>query len=198
MMLVPLACATPRGGSKDEKRDFVVEQTRQTLESFYAARPELRKRVEASAGYAVFTNVNVKVLLLGGGHGYGLAVNQATRQKTFMRMGQIGAGPGLGLTDLRLLFLFRSKADFDSFLTKGLEFSGRGEAIATAGDLGAAVETGAAAGTSGASVGATGKAGKALPGALGAGMEIYRMTQAGVSLQAQVTGTRYWKDSSLN
>jgi len=70
-----------------------VEQTRQTLESFYAARPELRKPVEASAGYTVFTNVNVKVLLLGGGHGYGLAVNQTTRQKTYMQMGQIGAMP---------------------------------------------------------------------------------------------------------
>lgn len=87
MMLLPLACATPRGGSKDEKRSFVVEKTTQTLESFYAARPELRKRVEASAGYAVFTNLNVKLLLLGGGHGYGLAVNRATGRAARRRWG---------------------------------------------------------------------------------------------------------------
>ena len=47
LLLLPVACATPRGRDVDEKRDFVVEETTKTLDSFYAARPELRKRVEA-------------------------------------------------------------------------------------------------------------------------------------------------------
>jgi lipid-binding SYLF domain-containing protein len=198
LLLLPVACATPRGRDADAKRSFVDEQTKQTLESFYAARPELRRRVEASAGYAVFTNVNIKVLLLGTGHGYGLAVDRATGKQTYMRMLQLGAGPGLGVTDLRLLFVFKSKAAFEGFLTKGLEFGGRAEVAATAGDLGAAAETGANVGPRGASLGATGKTPAALPGAVGAGMEVYRITKSGVSLQAQVAGTRYWRDGSLN
>jgi len=31
-----------------------------------------------------------------------------------------------------------------------------------------------------------------------AGIQIYRVTEAGVSLHAQVTGTRCWKGGSLN
>ena len=198
LLLLLLACATPRGRDVDEKRDFVVEETTKTLDSFYAARPELRKRVEAAAGYAVFTNVNVKVLLLGTGHGYGLAVDQGTKEQTYMRMLQVGAGPGLGLSDLRLLFVFGNPSAFESFLAKGLEFGGRAEAAATAGSVGGSAETGANLGTSGASLGATGKAPGALPGAVGAGMQVYRITKSGVSLQAQVSGTRYWRDGSLN
>ena len=143
LLLLLLACATPRGRDVDEKRDFVVEETTKTLDSFYAARPELRKRVEAAAGYAVFTNVNIKVLLLGTGHGYGLAVDQGTKRQTYMRMLQVGAGPGLGLSDLRLLFVFGNTSAFESFLTKGLEFGGRAEAAATAGSVGGSAETGA-------------------------------------------------------
>ena len=30
------------------------------------------------------------------------------------------------------------------------------------------------------------------------GMTIYQMTEAGVVLSATVSGTKYWKDSSLN
>ena len=30
------------------------------------------------------------------------------------------------------------------------------------------------------------------------GMEIYQFTESGVSLQATVQGTKYWKDSKLN
>ena len=30
------------------------------------------------------------------------------------------------------------------------------------------------------------------------GMEIYQFTESGVSLQATVQGTKYWKDSNLN
>lgn len=169
-----------------------------TLDSFYAARPELRQRVDGSAGFAVFTNLNVKVLLLGTGHGYGLAVDQATKKRIFMRMLQLGAGPGVGVTDLRLLFIFKDQAAFDWFVTKGLEISGRAEAAATAGKLGASAEMGANVGPRGASAGATGKTPAALPGALGAGVEVYRVTQSGVSLQAQVAGTRYWRDGSLH
>jgi hypothetical protein len=29
-------------------------------------------------------------------------------------------------------------------------------------------------------------------------MQIYQFTESGISLQATVAGTKYWKDSSLN
>ena len=45
---------------------------------------------------------------------------------------------------------------------------------------------------------AGGKLGDSMATSTGAGMEIYRLTQAGVSLQAQVAGTKYWKDGTLN
>ena len=190
-------CATPKGSSPAEKRQFVDGQTAKTLEAFYEARPQLRSKLASAGGYAVFSTVNVKFLLLGTGHGYGRA-RRADGAPTYMRMAQLGAGPGLGMTDVRLLFVFADRAAFQRFVDMGIEFSGRAEAAATSGGAGVAVGASGAAGGGGVSADAGGKLGESMAASTGAGMEIYRLTQAGVTLQAQVAGTKYWKDGKLN
>jgi len=53
---------------------------------------EGRQAIATSAGYAVFSNFGMKILVAGSGSGKGLAVNSKTRVETFMKMFEVQAG----------------------------------------------------------------------------------------------------------
>jgi lipid-binding SYLF domain-containing protein len=191
-------CAAPRGTTITDKQQFVRSMRDRTLAELYASRPDLRRRVEDAAGYAVFSNVNIHVLLLSTGHGYGMAVDNRTGEETFMRMAALGAGFGAGLKDLRAVFVFPSDYTFRRFVNEGWEFAGGAEAAATSDDVGGAVGAGAQAGAGGAKAGVSGKHRSTGYAAVNEGMEIYRITRAGVALHATLAGTKYWSDRNLN
>src|SRR5678815_1048407 len=61
--------------SKDEKRAEVRKMAQETLGKLYSVQPSAKKAIESSAGYAVFSNFGMKILVAGGGSGDGVAVN---------------------------------------------------------------------------------------------------------------------------
>lgn len=203
LFLALAGCATPKGETVDDKRAYVRNMRDEALADLYRAKPELRARLEKAAGYGVFSDISVKILLVGSGHGYGVVVDNKTGTETYMRMAQVGVGYGLGLKDFRAVFLFKDKGTLDSFVEKGWDFGGTAEAAATTGGSGVAAggqtsvgAAGAAAGTGGA-YGGGGKAGESQE-SLGGPLEVYVFTKSGISLQAMVAGTKYWKDGELN
>jgi lipid-binding SYLF domain-containing protein len=198
LAMLATACATPKGSTVAEKRAAVNDMASQTLQSFYAASPALRKKVSSAAGYAVFSSVKTHLLLVAAGHGYGVAVSNATGKRTYMRMARLGGGPGLGLASVRVLFVFHSAGALRSFIDTGFEVAGEAQAAATAGDVGAAASAGASVGSSGGAGTAGAKAGGAVTGSGGTGMDVYQLTEAGAALEAVVSGTKYWKDGKLN
>jgi lipid-binding SYLF domain-containing protein len=68
----------------------------QTLQRLYKLQSGARQAIQNSGGYAVFSNFGMKILVLGGGKGEGVAVNKETRQETFMKILEVQAGLGLG------------------------------------------------------------------------------------------------------
>lgn len=62
------------------------------------------KSVKKTAGYAVFSNFGMKILLAGGGSGKGIAVDNKSKQGTFMKMIEVQAGFGMGIKKFRLIF----------------------------------------------------------------------------------------------
>lgn len=192
-------CATPRGGSSMDKQAYVREMRDKTLNDFFAAQPDLRNRVNEAAGYGVFSNVNVTLLFISSGHGYGVVKDNATGKETYMRMAGLGAGLGAGLKDFRALFVFPTAAALDKFVTEGWEFGGQAEGAVTAGDKGVAAggHASAASGGAAAGTGAKAQSASAVPSAAGA-IEIYRLTDTGLALHATVDGTKYWRDGELN
>jgi lipid-binding SYLF domain-containing protein len=96
----------PRGNSNAEKKANVRKQRDEMLAQLYAAKPDMKKVLKKSAGYATFKQVNVNLLLLATANGYGVVVNNKTHQETFMRMGSLGGGVGAGLKDVRVIFVF--------------------------------------------------------------------------------------------
>jgi lipid-binding SYLF domain-containing protein len=197
-LALSLACAKPRGGSASEKRAYVRTMRNEALADFYKANPGLRSRVQNAAGYAVFSDVSVKVFVVATGHGYGLAVDNQSGRETFMRVASAGGGVGMGIKDMRALFVFHDRNALRTFIEEGLEFGGQAEVAATAGDVGVAAGTQVAATEAGASGGLGGRSGETLSEAAGAGVSVDRLTQTGAAASATLSGTKYWKDKELN
>ena len=147
------------------------------LAELYQKKPEAREKIANAAGYGTFSNININLLLVSTGNGYGIVHNNATGDETFMKMRMIGVGLGAGAKDFRAVMIFKNQDVLRKFIEEGWEFGGHADAAAKADD------TGAEAGVAGEVTG---------------NMEIYNFTESGIALQATVAGTKYWKDAELN
>jgi lipid-binding SYLF domain-containing protein len=170
-------CGHPKGHSATERREYVQNMKQTTLDDFYARKPELKQKVESSAGYGVFSTVGFTAFFVGGGDGYGVVVDKANNKETYMRMLRGSAGIGLGVKDFRVLVIFHSQDVMDTFVNKGWQFSGEGEASAKASERGGAAET---------------------SGNMAKNVELYELTSSGLSASATVGGTKFWRDKELN
>jgi hypothetical protein len=84
LYLALFACSTaPKTQSqKDAQRDSMRAVTEQTLDSLYKNEPAAKGAVAGAAGYAVFSDFGFKVMFMGGAHGKGMAVSNATKRET--------------------------------------------------------------------------------------------------------------------
>lgn len=164
--------------AKIQKERAEVRKMRdQALATIYKHKPELKAKVAAAPGYAVFTDYGITIFFVGGAGGRGIAVNNHTKKETFMNMGQASAGLGLGVKDVRLLFIFKTQKAFDYVVEKGWEFGGGGTAAAAVSDKGASTAAGAD---------------------FGEQVEKYGIAKNGLMFETTLTGTKYWKSSDLN
>jgi lipid-binding SYLF domain-containing protein len=155
-----------------EKRAKIDEVADEALEALFEKSDNAKKLYDQAYGYAVFDNLKIAFGISGGG-GTGVAVNKASGQRTYMKMGTGGIGLGLGGQKYQVVFFFEKEGGFTSFVEKGW----KAEAGARA-----------AAGTEGASADTT----------FHDGMAIYQMTDKGLMANADISGTKYWKYKKLN
>ena len=175
--VVIAGCSKPVGTSPAEKRDFAQKMRKDTLAELYEEKPEAKAKIADAAGYGVFSNININLLLLSSGNGYGIVHEAATGEDTYMKMRALGVGFGAGAKDFRAVIIFKSQEALDTFTTKGWEWGGHADAAAKSEDKGGEVSGQAEV---------TGS------------MEIYTFTEAGIALQATVAGTKYWRDKELS
>ena len=149
----------------------------ETLQRLYREVPAAKKKIKNAAGYGVFANANVNVILVSAGGGYGVVVDNSTGRRTYMKMGLGGLGLGIGAKDCRQVLIFYSKGTLRQFIESGWEFGGHADATAKAGETGGELSG---------------------EGIIDSGIEAYSMTETGLALQATVTGTKYWKAKDLN
>ena len=176
-LLVLLAgCATTGASTQSEKRQAILQMKQEVLSDLYKVRPDARSSVMRAPGYAVFSNANVNVVLASFSGGEGVVKNNATGKHTYMKMGEVGVGFGLGVKDFRAVLVFHDRETMERFVRSGWEFGAHADAAAKAGTKGGAV------------------AGELLLD----GITVYQLTESGLALQATLKGTKYWKDSALN
>ena len=161
-----------------EWQAYIRMRRDETLRDLYKVQPKARWEIMSAKGYAVFTSLNVNLLLASvtGGRGI-LHENGVIGKDTYMRMAQGGVGFGLGVKDFRAVFIFDDKTVMDKFLNNGWQFGAEADAAAKGGGAGAAGS------------GAVG---------IAPGLRVYQLTENGLALQATVHGTKYWRDEFVN
>jgi len=148
----------------------------QVLSDLYKAKPDVRAQLDNASGYAVFSNASINVILASFGGGFGVVKDNRNGKHTYMKMGEVGIGFGVGVKDIRVIFVFHSADALNRFTENGWSFGGHADATAKAGDMGGAV------------------GGEAIID----NVTIYQLTESGLALQATIKGTKYWRDSELN
>ena len=169
------ACVS--GSTVSEKRANIQKMRAETLAKLYKLEPGAQTRIQKAAGYAVFSNIGVNVILFSAGGGWGVVHDNKSGKNTYMKMGSAGIGLGLGVKDFRGVFVFTGRKYIDWFVNKGWDASAQADAAAKAGAKG------------GAWAGAVDVA---------PGIKLYQITEHGLALQATIQGTKYWKDGELN
>ena len=163
--------------SADEQRQELQDSRKSALDQLYAERPPAREVLGSAKGYAVFSSVGINVLLVSTENGGGILHDNTTGKDTYMKMFSAGGGIGMGVKDFSLIFVFHTQEAMDSFQESGWDFSGQADANAETSSQGAGAETSATV----------------MPGT-----SIYKLTKAGLALQATLQGTKFWADDDLN
>ena len=174
--LIAGGCATMSGTTPAEKRQSILQMKDEVLTELFKAKPDVRAQIKKAPGYAVFSNVNVNIILASFGGGYGLAKRNWSGKYTYMKMGEVGIGLGAGIKDFRIVMIFHTRAALEDFIENGWAFGGQADAAAKASDKGGALGTEVVINNA----------------------TIYQLTKSGLALQATIKGTKYWKDVELN
>lgn len=158
-------------------RQQVREMAHDALARLYEIQPAARFVIEHAAGYGVFSTFGIKLLFAGGSQGKGVVFNNRTGRQTFMRMVGLQAGLGLGIKQDRLIFVFETTSALDQFVRQGWEFGASTSIAATADG-----------------------AGGMLSGAVSVspGVFVYQITDTGLAAQITASGTKFFRDDSLN
>jgi lipid-binding SYLF domain-containing protein len=162
----------------EEWRIYLRYRRDEVLRELYKIQPKARAEIAHAKGYAVFTNLNVNLILASFTGGRGIVhENGLFGKDTFMCMGQGGIGFGMGVKDFRIVFIFDNRQVLDKFLNSGWQFGAEADAAAKGGGAGAAAS-----------------------GAIGVapGLRVYQLTENGLALQATVHGTKFWRDNFVN
>lgn len=169
--------AAKKEPTKAQKQADVRKTVNETLNRLYKLQPTSKEVIAKAAGYAVFSNFGMKIFFAGGGSGKGIAVNNATKKETFMKMLEVQAGLGMGVKKFRLVWVFQTEEALSSFINSGWELGSQATAAAQYDDKGA------------------GMAGAV---AISKGVWLYQLTDDGLAVELTAKGTKYYKDDDLN
>ena len=160
-----------------KERAEIDKLSSQALERLYDKVPAAREAISDAYAYATLSNTGMKLGLLGDAHGRGVAINNRTGERIYMRMRENNVGLGLGITEYDLVFVIANKDAWTSFVKNNWKMGGAMEASASDGVAGGALE------------GAT---------IVRDGVWVYQVTKKGLSLEATFKGTNIYPDKNLN
>lgn len=171
-----VGCASMGDGSVATKRQKILDMREAALNQLYREKPDTRSQIQSAAGYGVFSNANINLLIVSAGTGYGVVKDNRSGNQTYMNMAEGGVGLGLGAKDYKIIMVFHNANALNNFVENGWTFGGNADAAAKAGEKGKSVEAEAYYGD----------------------VSVYTFTEAGLALQATIKGTKFWKDDKLN
>jgi lipid-binding SYLF domain-containing protein len=156
-----------------QEREKLVDMAKMTIDHLRMTRPEAARLLDDAYGYAVFDTTKGGLIVTGvGGTGVAMKI-KGKNEPTFMHVGGAGVGLGAGLENYKLALLFHDQKVYDEFV---------------AGEWNASASAQAAAGREGHAEEANWENGVAM----------FRVTDAGLIAQIDVSGLKFWSSDKLN
>ena len=145
------------------------------LARLLAENSEAAGAYENSAGYAVFDMRRVSIFPLSAGYGRGVAVASPDGARTYLQMGTggVGAAFGIGGFESQFVIMFETPVDFERFVENGYD---------------ASADAGAMEGTERTTTEVK----------FTDGRSFFVLSKTGWRVNANASGTKYWKDDDLN
>jgi len=177
LILAGSGCSLNPPATPAQQRLKINSMADGAMSNFYAQYPKSRNVVRNAAGFAVFDISGGKILYGGMDHGEGVVVDNATSKRIYMKMLELQPGFGFGISNSRLVFIFKTRAALKDFVTSGWQFSTRMSAAAKNEDQGGAFDLGYA---------------------INADTTVFQMTEKGALVGVSITGAKYWLNDDLN
>ena len=167
------AFAQDREHQKDEKQKAELRtHADEALQKLFKEVKGSKQLYDKAAGYAVIKVTKAGFFVSGSG-GAGVAVDKATKQTTYMKMGAAGAGLTFGASKFDMVFLFQTKDRLDQFVSGGWDSAAGAKATAGKDSASAASD-------------------------FFDGQIVYTLSDKGLMASADISGTKYWADDDLN
>ena len=158
--------------NQQAKQAKIDETAKGSLDEVLKESKGAKELYNNSYGWAAFDNLKIAWGFSGGG-GNGVAVNRKSGARTYMKVGTVCVGLGVGAQKYQVVFLFQDEKTFRNFVDKGWQADATAQA--TAGTAGVGGQTGFVN-----------------------GIAIYQITDKGLMASADIAGTKYWQNKKLN
>ena len=117
----------------DEQREKLNQMSEEVLTRMYEKYSESKSAVKDSYAYCTISSSSVKFGFWGDDHGRGVAVNNRTNEKIYVRMKEVSVGVNFGAKEYDLLFIIRNKAAWERFISGNIKFGSEVSAQASDG-----------------------------------------------------------------
>ena len=121
----------------DQLRAKLNDMSQQVLSRMYEKYPSSRSAVQNVYAYCTISASSVKWGFWGDEHGRGVAVNQDTGKRIYVKMKEVSLGVNFGAKEYDLLFLITNKTAWDKFISGNIKFGSEASAQASDGVTGA-------------------------------------------------------------
>jgi len=133
-----IGCATVPGKTGTDQVQTIDDLIGKTLLDLERMDPKNKEAIAQSVGYVIMNNKITKIPAVGAGAGYGVAVDNKTGKKTYLRMTRFDVGAGWGARSVRPVLIFHDEKKFHDFIDGMIDINIGAEASAKVGESGAA------------------------------------------------------------
>ena len=173
MLIMPTVSAK----SVEKERAEIDELSQKVLTRLYEKYPSAKRVIKSCYGYSTLGATGTQLGFTGDSHGRGIAFNNRTGEKVYMKMQEFKLGFGVGVKEFDLVFVFGTPEAWQNFISGKFKFGTEAEAAATDSINGASL--------TGASM-------------VDTGMWVYQTTTKGASLAATLKGMNIYRNKKLN
>jgi hypothetical protein len=99
-----------------QKRDATMQMSTTGLDALLKQKPDVKKEIDAAAGYAVFDTSNYNIVLLVLARGEGVLFDKRRKDPIFMQAVKTGEGVGAGYQKQYQIIIFKNTTAIDQFL----------------------------------------------------------------------------------